>query len=202
MKTILWMFFGVFFLTYCHTASAEIATGASAPDFTLPSLQGQTISLSDYEGKYVVLEWTNYDCPFVRKHYGSGNMQKLQNEYGAKGVVWLSVNSSAPGKQGNFDTATWQRRMTEYDASPAAVLLDPSGEVGRLYGARTTPHMFVLDPTGKLIYQGGIDNIPSADPADLIDARNYVRAALDASMAGQAVQTGSAEPYGCSVKYA
>lgn len=175
--------------------------GEPAPAFTATDTTGKMQSLSDYKGKYVVLEWTNFGCPFVKKHYDSGNMQGLQKEFTGKGVAWLSICSSAPGKQGNMSSEEWSKSEQEKGAAPTAVLLDPDGKVGRGYEAKTTPHLFVIDPAGKLIYAGGIDNKPTPDPADIPGATNYVRAALEAAMAGQPVTTPTSKPYGCSVKY-
>jgi peroxiredoxin len=175
--------------------------GKPAPAFKLTDTNGKTFSLSDFKGKFVVLEWVNYDCPFVRKHYGSGNMQELQKTYTAKGVIWLSINSSAPGKQGNFPADKVNALLKEKSASPTAYLLDPDGQVGKLYGAKTTPHMFIINPEGTLIYNGGIDDTPSADPSDIKTAKNYVRTVLDEAMAGKPVSVSASQPYGCSVKY-
>jgi peroxiredoxin len=191
-------------LALSHFASARTAAtvGQAAPAFTLTDTNGKTHSLSDYKGKYVVLEWVNFDCPFVGKHYGSGNMQKLQKAYTAKDVIWLSINSSAPGKQGNFPAAKINALLKEKNAAPSAYLLDPDGNVGRAYGAKTTPHMYVIDPAGTLLYAGGIDDKPSTDVADIPTARNYLSAALDEALAGNPVSVKSSQPYGCSVKYA
>jgi peroxiredoxin len=182
-------------------AAANAAVGQPAPAFTLTDTNGQQRSLADYSGKYVVLEWVNHDCPFVKKHYGSGNMQRLQAKYVGEGVVWLSINSSAPGKQGNYPPAKWNELTTAAKASPTAVLLDPDGTVGRAYGAKTTPHMYVIDPQGTLVYAGGIDDKPSTDPDDVAGARNYVDAALSEALAGKPIAVASSTPYGCSVKY-
>jgi peroxiredoxin len=190
---------GVLFFTQ---ANASVMTGKSAPDFTLTDSNGKSHSLSDFKGQHVVLEWINHDCPFVKKHYKSGNMQSLQKEFTDKGVVWLSVASSAQGKQGHYDGAAWNLMTADKKASPTAVLLDANGKVGKLYGAQTTPHMYVIDPEGKLIYQGAIDDNPSADPADIEGSENYVRSALVAALSGQPVESGSTKAYGCSVKYA
>ena len=183
---------------------AEQATGAvvgdSAPDFSLIDTAGNKHALSDYKGKYVVLEWLNHDCPFVKKHY-AGNMQQLQKTYTAKGVAWLSICSSAPGKQGHYDPAGAAKLTADKGASPTAVLLDPDGTVGREFGAKVTPHMFIIDPDGKLIYQGAIDDVPSTKSADVAGATNYVAQVLDAAMAGQPVPRSSTKAYGCSVKY-
>lgn len=183
------------------SASAAVKVGEPAPDFTLAGADGKSHSLSAYKGKYVVLEWTNHECPFVRKHYQSGNMQAQQKELTGKGAVWLSIVSSAPGKQGHVDAAKARELTTSRGAAPTAVLLDPSGEVGRTYDAKTTPHMFIVAPDGKLIYMGGIDSIPSADADDIAQATPYVKVALGEAMAGKPVTTASTKPYGCSVKY-
>ncbi len=180
---------------------ADLTVGAEAPDFTLTDIQSQPHSLHDYKGKWVVLEWTNYECPFVKKHYDSDNMQKLQKTYTGQGVIWLLINSSAPGNQGNFAPELWQQMVTEKGASPTAVLLDGDGTVGHLYGAKTTPHLFIVNPEGKLVYQGAIDDIPSTDVADIPKAFNYVQAALEESLAGKPVTTSGTKSYGCSVKY-
>ncbi|MCC7407049.1 MAG: thioredoxin family protein [Phycisphaeraceae bacterium] len=172
-----------------------------APDFAVVDSHGKTHHLSDYAGKFVVLEWINHECPFVRKHYDSGNMQKLQAAYTDKGVAWLTICSSAPGKQGNMSAEAWNEVTAAKNARPTAVLLDEDGTAGRAYGAKTTPHMFVINPSGGLIYQGAIDDTPSADPADAATAHNYVTAALEEAMAGQTVTTAFTKSYGCSVKY-
>ena len=182
-------------------ARANVAPEQAAPSFSLPGADGKTYSLDDFKGKYVVLEWTNHQCPFVVKHYGSGNMQALQREYTGKGVVWLSIVSSAPGKEGHVDAAMAQKLTQDRNASPTAVLLDPDGKIGRLYGAKTTPHMFVINPNGVVIYAGAIDDRRSTDPADISGATNYVKAALDEAMAGKPLTIEATPPYGCSVKY-
>jgi hypothetical protein len=181
---------------------AAVAIGQPAPDFTLTDLDGQTRKLSDYKGKTVVLEWNNPDCPIVHKHYDSGNMPKLQKAAVADGVVWLMINSGAPGKQGGDYTPdqikAWLR---ERGASPTDYFRDPDGTVGHLYGAKTTPHMFVVTAAGTLVYDGAIDSIPSADQADIPKAENYVSEALAAVKAGQPVSVATSRPYGCAVKY-
>lgn len=191
------------FVAPCFTAPLSTAPrpGAEAPAFSLPDAQGKLRSLADYRGKWVVLEWVNYDCPFVKKHYGSGNMQKLQSDARAKGVVWLSINSSAPGKQGHFEGAELTRRMSAAKAVPDTYLLDADGKVGKAYLAKTTPTLFVIDPEGKVVYAGAIDDKPSTDQEDIPGAKNFVRAALEAGMAGKPVETASAPAYGCGVKY-
>ena len=189
-----------------HAASelAESASlvGKAAPDFTLADTYGKERKLSDYKGKIVVLEWFNFGCPFVKKHYESSNMQKLQKEYTGKGVVWLSINSSAPGKEGNETNETLNKLFKEHKGAPTAVLPDPDGKVGHLYGARSTPDMYVIDKKGVLVYAGAIDDKPTADQADIATAKNYVREALDAELGGKKIATASTKSYGCSVKYA
>lgn len=175
--------------------------GSTAPDFTLPGTDGKQYRLSDYKGKFVVLEWSNHQCPFVVKHYASGNMQKLQEWAKEKGVVWFTIVSSAPGKEGYVDAAKGEAVRKENGHKSVATLLDPDGKVGRAYGARTTPHMFVISPDQKIIYMGAIDDKPSANQADIPGARNHVRAALEEALAGKAVSVASTQPYGCSVKY-
>ena len=188
--------------TQLHAAPpAGVSVDAPAPAFTLTDSQGKTHSLSDFRGKFVVLEWVNYDCPFVRKHYGSGNMQNLQKTYTEKGVVWLSVCSSAPGKQGHFSGTALTERIAKEKGNQTAYLVDADGTVGKAYEAKTTPHMYVIDPEGVLIYAGAIDNMPSTDQDDIAKAQNYVAGALDAALAGKAVATKGSKPYGCSVKY-
>lgn len=183
-------------------ASATGKVGQPAPPFTLVDSTGQTRSLAEFSGKTVVLEWTNHDCPFVRKHYGAGNLQAQQRDATADGVVWLSVNSSAPGKQGHVDGAAAERVRGSAKAAQTAYLLDPDGTTGRAYGARTTPHMYVIDPTGVLRYAGAIDSIPSPHPADIPKATQYVPQSLRELAAGQAVSVAVTQPYGCAVKYA
>ena len=180
---------------------AAVEPGEEAPEFTLTDSKGTSHKLSDFRGKFVVLEWLNHDCPFVKKHYGSGNMQKLQKDYTAKGVVWLSIISSAPGKQGHRTGPQADADTQDTHAAPSAVLLDLAGEVGQKYEAKTTPHMFVIDQEGKVLYAGAIDSINSTNPADITKAENHVRQALDAALAGKPVPTPQAKPYGCSIKY-
>lgn len=182
--------------------AADVAkVGAPAPAFTATDLSGKSRSLSEFKGKYVVLEWHNQGCPFVKKHYDSGNMQKLQSELTAKGAVWLSIISSAPGKQGFVTPEEEKTYLTAQKATPTEVLFDPEGTVGKAYGAKTTPHMYVIDDKGVLIYAGAIDDNPSSEAADAATAKNYVRAAFDEASAGKPVTTASTAPYGCSVKY-
>jgi peroxiredoxin len=185
------------------TASAHAApqVGKPAPEFTAVDSNGKTVRLADFRGKTVVIEWTNDGCPYVKKHYTSNNMQALQKEETAKGVVWLTVISSAPGAQGHV-TGVEANKLTETrGAAPTAVLLDPEGDLGHLYDARTTPHMFIVNRDGALVYMGGIDDKPTSDPADIKAARNYIRAALDNLAAGAPVENAVTRPYGCSVKY-
>ena len=158
--------------------------------------------LSKLKGKYVVLEWLNFGCPYVKRHYRTGNLPGLQKEYTAKDVVWLSVVSSAPGKQGYHEPQAMDERNRTMGGMQTAILLDPEGDTGKRYGAKTTPHMYIINPAGILIYKGGIDDKPRASDAKTKDAHNYVRAALDEAMAGKAVTTETSRPYGCSVKYA
>lgn len=176
--------------------------GTMAPDFKGTDSNGVQRSLSDYRGKYVVLEWANKGCPYDQKHYLSGSMEKLQKEWTAKGVVWLSVISSAPGAQGYVTPSEENDYLKTMHAAPTAVLLDPTSSIARLYEAKTTPHIFVIDPNGKLIYEGAIDNRPTTDQADLKGADNYLNDALNAAMAGRPVSVAATRPYGCSVKYA
>ena len=182
-----------------RAAAPEV--GKPAPAFSAVGSDGKTYDLVSLKGKFVVLEWLNHGCPYVKKHYGGGNMQALQKEYTAKGVVWLSVISSAPGKQGHSTADQANAAATEHGAHPTAVLLDESGAVGRLYDAKTTPHMFVIDPNGTLVYAGAIDDQPSFESDSLAGAKSYVRAALDEAMAGKPVTVASTKAYGCSVKY-
>jgi peroxiredoxin len=186
----------------CGVTLAEVQVGKEAPDFALSDTNGKTRHLSDYRGKYVVLEWYQPDCPFVRKHYNSGNMQALQKEYVSQGVVWLSIDSSAAGQEGNYPADQLNQIALKTGSSRTALLLDPDGKVGHLYGAKTTPDMYIINPQGVLVYQGAIDDRPSTNLGDVKTAKNYVKTALTAAMAGQTVATASTRPYGCSVKYA
>ncbi len=188
-------------LTSASPAQAAAIVGQPAPAFTLGDTAGKSHSLAGYQGKWVVLEWVNFECPFVQKHYGSGNMQKLQRATTAKGAVWLSVNSSAAGKQGNYPKETVLAMLKERSAAPTAYLLDLEGNAGRAYGAKTTPHMFIIDPKGTLVYAGGIDDKPTTEAADVPTAKNYVQTALDEGQAGKPISTPTSTPYGCSVKY-
>ena len=181
---------------------ATRVVGQPVPNFTLADANGRSVSLADFRGRTVVLEWNNPECPFSRKHYGSGNMQRTQAEAASQGVVWLTINSGAPGNQGHMDGAEANAFVASSGARPAAYLLDPSGEVGRAYGAITTPHMYVINGAGTLVYAGAIDDRPTADPDDIEGARNHVLAALADLRAGRPVSVPTSRPYGCNVKYA
>ena len=189
-------------LASAFTAIASAATpGAVAPDIAATDAAGKTVKLSDFRGRYVVLEWTNPDCPFVQKHYDSKNMQGLQKEWGAKDVVWLSVNSTREGHSEYRTGPQMDAWMKEQGGAPRSVLIDGRSEAGRAYAAKTTPHMFVVDPKGNVVYAGAIDDKRSSNPADVKTAKNYVRAALTEATAGRPVTVASTTPYGCSVKY-
>jgi peroxiredoxin len=179
-----------------------VKIGDLAPAFTAIDTHGKSVSLSDFRGRWVVLEWHNQGCPYVKKHYDSGSMQKVQQEWTRRGVAWLSVISSAPGQQGHVTGPDADAYVKEKQAFPTAVLLDPAGTLGHLYDAKTTPHMFVINPQRVLIYDGAIDDRPSTDQADLAGATNYVSAALLEAMAGKPVTIPATRPYGCSIKYA
>jgi hypothetical protein len=189
-------------LAIAAPAAAQPVVGQPAPEFTATDHRGAAVRLSALRGRTVVLEWTNSGCPFVRAHYDSGTMQRLQADARARGVVWLSVNSGAPGKQGHVDGAGAAAEIARGKASPSHYLLDAKGDLGRLYGARTTPHMFVIGPDGRLAYMGAIDDRPTADPDDAKAATPHARNAIDAVLAGRAPVPASTRPYGCSVKYA
>ena len=191
--------FGLVFVLMASALAARV--GEPAPDFTATDSHGRTQRLSDYKGKFVVLEWHNQGCPYTRKHYESGNMQRLQKEWTAKGVVWLSVISSAPGTQGYVTAAEENDYLGKMKAAPSSVLLDPTGAIGHLYAAKTTPHMFIVDPKGTLIYNGAIDDHPTSDASDIPASRNYVSAALQEALAGKPIREAATRPYGCSVKY-
>ena len=182
-------------------AAMAARVGDPAPDFTSVDSQGKQRHLADYRGKYVVLEWHNQGCPYTKKHYESGNMQRLQKEWTAKGVVWFTVISSAPGTQG-FVTPTQENDyLKQMNAVPTAVLMDPGGTLGHLYAAKTTPHMYIIDPQGTLIYNGAIDDHPTPDQSDIASSKNYVSLALEEAMSGKPVADPATRPYGCSVKY-
>ncbi|MCH8487826.1 MAG: redoxin domain-containing protein [Candidatus Cyclonatronum sp.] len=175
--------------------------GEAAPEFTLVNQNGEEVSLSDFRGSFVVLEWLNHDCPFVRKFYNAGEMQRLQRHYAEEGVVWLSIISSREGEQGHLTQEQARQAMATHNSAQHAILIDEPGIVGRAYNARTTPHMFVIDPDGILLYDGAIDSVPSANPDTIAEADNFLVAALDAAMAGEPVAIPTTRPYGCSVKY-
>jgi alkyl hydroperoxide reductase subunit AhpC len=176
--------------------------GDPAPEFTAPASNGKTVHLADYRGKYVVLEWHNNGCPYVGKHYNSGNMQRLQKQWTSQGVAWLTILSSAPGKQGYVTANEENDYLAKMQAAPTAALLDPTGEIGHLYEAKTSPQMVVINPQGVIIYSGAIDDKPTTDLQDVPNATNYVSLALEQARAGKPVQTAATRPYGCSVKYA
>jgi len=175
--------------------------GEPAPDFTATDTNGKVHKLSEYRGKFVVLEWTNRGCPYTQKHYNSGNMQRLQREWTGTGIIWLTVISSAPGEQGYVTAPEENAYLQEVKAAPTAVLLDPSGAVGHLYHAKTTPHMFIVNSQGTLIYNGAIDDRPTTDLSDINGAKNYVSASLQEATSGKPVSNPTTRPYGCSVKY-
>ena len=198
-----WMIAGLAAVALAAPGAARApVTGAAAGNFALTDMAGKTVRLSDFKGKTVVLEWNNPGCPFVQKHYNSGNMQKTQAAARADGVVWLTINSGAPGKQGHMSGAEAQAFVAKAKAQPTSYLLDPKGVVGQGYGAKTTPHMYIVDGSGKFVYQGGIDDKPTANVADIAGARNHVSAALGELKAGRPVSVAETRPYGCSVKYA
>jgi peroxiredoxin len=201
MKTKLLLTAAAAFIGSALYASDVPPVGSAAPEFSLPDANGKTHSLSEYKGKYVVLEWFNPECPFVKKHYGSGNMQKLQQEYTGKGVVWLTIDSNAPGTEGNITAEEAQKISASWKTHQTALLLDPEGKAGRAYGAKNTPNMVVIDPDGKIAYEGAIDSKATPNPADIPSSTNYVKAALDESLTGKPVTTSHTKPYGCSVKY-
>ena len=200
MKQMLAAFTAFVLVAGCAEADAQVV-GKPAPNFKLADANGKPVSLSDFRGKTVVLEWNNPGCPFVKKHYGSGNMQNTQAAAKAAGAVWLSINSGAPGQQGHMNGAEAKAFVASAKAQPSAYLLDPKGVVGKAYDAKTTPHMYVIDAKGTLVYAGGIDDKPTANPADINSARNHVLAAVSELKAGKAVSVPTSRPYGCSVKY-
>ncbi len=180
---------------------AAPSVGQDAPDFSLRDTSGKTVKLSDYRGKHVVLEWTNPGCPYVRKHYDSGNMAATQKDATGRGAVWLSINSTAKSSYDYLEPAklvAWQKQRK---VEPTAVLMDEQGDAGKAYGARTTPHMYIVDPKGKLVYAGGIDSIASSSPSDIAKAVNYVRQGLAEATAGKPITAATTRPYGCSIKY-
>lgn len=194
------MKFLIALLSLVSLSAFALETGQPAPDFTLPGIKKET-RLSDLKGKIVVLEWLNHGCPFVRKHYDTGNMQALQKKYTDKGIVWLSVVSSAPGKQGHVDAKGAQKEKAENKSNATDILLDPTGKVGKLYGAKTTPHMYIIDTKGVLVYQGAIDDKPDTDKNSIPSAKNYVTNAIDELMNGKKITAHTTRAYGCAVKY-
>ncbi|WP_269540034.1 thioredoxin family protein [Cerasicoccus fimbriatus] len=202
MKTIRNLLLAASIFSLALTASAKVDVGQTAPDFTLPAADGKEYSLDQYKGKWVVLEWTNYGCPFVKKFYDqSGKMPELQKEWTGKDVVWLSICSSAPDKQGHMDVADAQATNDEKGWSGTAYLVDETGKVGKEYGATNTPQMYVINPDGKIVYMGAIDSKRSANPDDIAKSDNYVDLALTAAMEGKNITTPKSKPYGCGVKY-
>jgi len=183
------------------TALAQAVPGKPAPAFTLADLDGRKVALAEMRGKYVILEWTNPSCPFVRKHYGSGNMQSLQRHFAAEGVVWLTINSTARSHPEYLKPAEMKSWLQQQEAAPTIAALDADGTVGRAYGAKTTPHMYVIDPNGAVVYAGAIDDKRSADPADVKTASNFVVQAMNELRAGKPVSSPATPPYGCSIKY-
>lgn len=183
------------------TATAAVKVDKTAPNFQLTNSQGEQVSLADFSGKYVVLEWTNHQCPYVKKHYDSDNMQALQRKYTDQDVVWLSIISSAPGKQGHVSPDKAEQLSKSRNAAPSHILFDESGEIGKLYGAKTTPHMYIVDQQGTLRYAGAIDSIKSANPADIAKATNYVDASMASLAKGETIAKKLTPPYGCSIKY-
>jgi hypothetical protein len=188
-------------LAFAAAAQAAPSVGQAAPDFTLKDTAGKAVKLSDYRGKYVVLEWTNPGCPYVRKHYNSGNMPATQKEALGKGAVWLSINSTERDSYDYMAPAKLVAWMQERKAQPSAMLMDEEGSAGMAYGARTTPHMYIVDPQGKLVYAGGIDSIPSSNPDDIKKAVNYVKQGLGEALTGKPISASVTRPYGCSIKY-
>lgn len=180
---------------------ADVEIGKPAPAFSLPGSDGKTYSLADHKGTYVVLEWYNKDCPFIQKHYEPGHMQKIQDQYVKKGVVWFEIASSASGREGYYNAEELQKIRAKVGSKATATLLDPDGTVGQAYKAKTTPHMFIIDPNGNVIYNGAFDDHPTPYSEDIPKSKNYVTAALDEAMAGKPVSKSLTRPYGCSVKY-
>ena len=189
------------FIATALLAADPPAIGSVAPDFSLTDAKGKLHALSQYKGKYVVLEWFNPECPFVKKHYGGGHMQNLQKEFTGKGVVWLTIDSNAPGTEGNLSPEQAAKIVAAWKTHQTGLLLDTDGKIGRAYGAKNTPNMVVINPEGKIAYQGAIDSKATPNPADIPSSTNYVKAALDESLAGKPVSNPQTKPYGCSVKY-
>jgi len=200
-KLIIWTAAAAFAVALAVSTAWAARVGERAPDFTATDSNGKVHKLSEYAGKFVVLEWHNRGCPYTAKHYDSGNMQRLQHEWTARGIIWLTVISSAPGKQGFMTAADENAFLKQASATPTAVLLDPSGALGHLYDAKTTPQMFIVNPQGLLIYNGAIDDRATTDVSDINGAKNYVSLALGEALAGKPVSNATTRPYGCSVKY-
>lgn len=201
MKLMQWFAAGFVASSVASIAIASPAPGQPAPNFRATDVTGKPVSLADFKGKYVVLEWNNPGCPFVQKHYDSGNMQALQKRFGAENVAWLSVNSTNENSSDYMPPAKLAAWFKQHNAAPTAVLMDPKGEVGRAFGAKVTPHMYVIDPSGTLVYTGAIDDKRSANPADVKISTNYVAAALVNSRFGQPVSNAANQAYGCTIKY-
>src|SRR5437016_11418834 len=199
MKTTLTLFASL--IATALFASEVPSVGSAAPDFSLPDAKGNSHSLSQYKGKYVVLEWFNPECPFVKKHYGSDNMQKLQQEYTSKGVVWLTIDSNAPGSEGNISAEQAKKIMDSWKTKQTALVLDPESKIAKLYGAKNTPNMVIINQDGKIVYEGAIDSKATPNPADIPASTNYVKSALDEALSGKPVSNTQTKPYGCSVKY-
>src|SRR5256886_3794863 len=175
--------------------------GSAAPEFSAPDANGKTQSLAEYKGKYVVLEWFNPECPFVKKHYGGGNMQKLQDEFTGKGVVWLTIDSNAPGTEGSVSADQAKKIMDSWKTKQTALVLDPESKIAKLYGAKNTPNMVIINPEGKIVYEGAIDSKATPNPADIPASTNYVKSALDESLGGKPVSNAQTKPYGCHITY-
>lgn len=188
-------------LMFLATAAGAGTVGKPAPEFTLNDVSGKAVKLADFRGRYVVLEWVNPECPYVEKHYGSANMQGLQKDYTGQKVAWLTINSTREGHSEYYPPQKMAAWTKEMNAAPSATLLDPTGKVGRAYNARTTPHMYIIDPKGTLVYAGGIDDKRSTSMGDVKTAKNYVRAAMGEALAGKPISAASTSPYGCSIKY-
>ena len=200
MKLIKWFAIGLL-ASVASTTSASPTTGQPAPNFRATDVNGKPVSLADFKGKYVVLEWNNPGCPFVQKHYDSGNMQSLQKRFGAENVAWLAVNSTSESSSDYMAPSKLAAWFKQHNASPTAVLMDAKGEVGRAFGARVTPHMYVIDPNGTLVYAGAIDDKRSTNVADVKTASNYVVSALTESKSGKPVSKTTSQAYGCTIKY-
>lgn len=201
MRKKLLHLFIMLFASASFLVGQEAKIDETAPDFTLPDINGMDVVLSGYSGKIIVLEWINFDCPYVRKHYESKNIPQMQEKYTKQGVVWMSICSSAPGKQGYFATGEIRKRIQQYNAKMTFYLIDSEGTVGKKYGAKTTPHFFIIDKNGKLVYAGAVDDKASTDIEDIKTARNYIVEVLDGLLSGKNPPVKVTKPYGCSVKY-